>query len=76
MVIWNCTAITCTSEDRRFNGKWEAIEKILPYCDEAIFYDNDNGFVEVATYRNGELVLVGDYRPLWVVELEDYLQSR
>lgn len=28
---------------RRFSGRWEAIAKVLPYCDEAEFYDNDNG---------------------------------
>ena len=30
-------------------------EKVLPYRDEAEFYDNDNGFVKVAEYCNGEL---------------------
>ena len=38
---------------RRFAGRWEAVGKVLPYCDEAEFYDNDNGFVLVAEYRNG-----------------------
>ena len=38
-----------------------------------IFFDNDNGFVEVAEYKNGELLLVGDLRPAWVLELQRYL---
>ena len=46
---------------RRFAGRWEAVSKVLPYCDEAHFFDNDNGFVEVAEYKNGELLLVGLY---------------
>lgn len=58
---------------RRFAGRWEAVSKVLPYCDEAHFFDNDNGFVEVAEYRNGELLLVGDLRPTWVLELQQYL---
>ncbi len=61
--------------ERRFAGRWEAIKAVLPYCDEAAFYDNDNGFAEVAVYRNGELILEGDYRPGWIVELFDYLNE-
>lgn len=58
---------------RRFSGRWEAIAKVLPYCDEAEFYDNDNGFVKVAEYRNGELRTVGNQRPRWLVELQSFL---
>lgn len=58
---------------RRFAGRWEAVAKVLPYCDEARFFDNDNGFVEVAEYLNGELLLKGDRRPAWVRELAEYL---
>lgn len=54
---------------RRFSGRWEAVGKILPYCDTAEFYDNFNGFVKVAEYCNGELLPVGDYRPAWAAEL-------
>ena len=60
---------------RRFAGRWEAVAKILPYCDEADFYDNDNGFVRVAEYRNGELLPIGDLRPAWLRELCTYLKS-
>ena len=51
------------------------VADILPYCDEAEFYDNDNGFARVASYRNGELVLEGDYRPRWIVQLAAALKS-
>lgn len=60
---------------RRFGGRWEAVEKVLPYCDIAEFYDNDNGFVLVAEYRNGELLLVGDHQPKWIMELKFYLEA-
>ena len=61
---------------RRFAGRWEAVSKILPYCDEAHFFDNDNGFVEVAEYQNGELITKGDKLPSWVKELRAYLIER
>ena len=59
---------------RRFAGRWEAVAKVLPYCDEAHFFDNFNGFVEVAEYKNGELITKGDNLPAWVMELKEYMQ--
>lgn len=47
----------------------------MPYCDEAEFYDNDNGFVKVAEYRNGELHTVGSHSPKWLTELQGFLNS-
>lgn len=61
--------------ERRFLGRWEALQAALPYCDEAVFYNNDNGFVEVAAYRNGELILEGEQRPRWIMELAEYLKA-
>ena len=58
---------------RRFAGRWEAVAKILPYCDEAHFFDNYNGFVEVAEYVNGELIVKGDVQPAWLREFRDFL---
>ena len=42
---------------------------ILPYCDEATFYDNENGFVAVAEYKNGEIMQIGSVQPSWLKEL-------
>ena len=61
---------------RRFAGRWEAVAKVLPYCDEAEFYDNDNGFVLVAEYRNGELRTVGSRHPQWLVELLRFMDEK
>lgn len=61
--------------ERRFESRWEALARVLPYCDEARFFDNDNGFVEVAEYINGELILKGWHRPAWVQELANYLSQ-
>lgn len=54
---------------KRFQKRWDGLRAVLPYCDEAVFYDNRNGFAEVAVYRNGELILEGEYRPGWIEEL-------
>ena len=67
--------IPCDDVIRRFAGRWEAVAKVLPYCDEAEFYDNDNGFVLVAEYRNGELRTVGSRRPQWLMELLQYMDT-
>lgn len=61
--------------ERRFASRWEAVAKVLPYCDEAEFYDNDNGFQLVAEYRNGELRTVGSVAPGWLKELREYLEN-
>lgn len=58
---------------RRFAGRWEAVAKVLPYCDEAEFYDNSNGFMLVAKYQNGELRTVGSHIPNWIMQLQAYL---
>ena len=60
---------------RRFEGRWKAVAKVLPYCDEAEFYDNDNGFVKVAEYRNGEFRRIGTNTCTWVNELGEYLKT-
>ena len=59
---------------RRFAGRWEAVAKVLPYCDIAYFYDNYNGFRKTAEYVNGEFIIMGDDSPKWTSELRDYLK--
>jgi len=54
---------------RRFGKRFEDLLAVLPYCNEATFYDNDNGFVTVAKYKNGELHPIGQNRPRWLAEL-------
>ena len=60
--------------ERRFEKRFNDVVKILPYCDEAHFFDNDNGFVEVGEYRNGEIICMGDYKPKWFAELKGTMQ--
>ena len=54
---------------KRFAKRFEDLLAILPYCNEATFYDNDNGFVTVAKYKNGELQTIGSKQPDWLKEL-------
>ena len=54
---------------RRFDKRFEDLIAVLPYCKEATFYDNDNGFATVAKYKNGELQPVGQVYPKWLAEL-------
>lgn len=53
----------------RFEKRFEDLLAVLPYCSEATFYDNDNGFVPVAKYRNGEMLTFSVNKPKWLLEL-------
>lgn len=59
---------------RRFQNRFRDLIKILPYCDEAVFFDNDNGFAEVAEYKNGELISKGNVKPQWFISLENEMR--
>jgi len=59
----------------RFEKRFEDLLAILPYCNEATFYDNDNGFVTVAKYKNGELQPVGQLVPRWLIELTEKMNG-
>lgn len=54
---------------RRFARRFEDLGKLLPLCNEATFYDNNNGFRVVAAYRNGEIIPTTESRPAWLTEL-------
>lgn len=51
---------------RRYKKRFTDLSKILPYCDEAHFFDNENGFTEAAVYQNGELIPLGEALPQWL----------
>ena len=54
---------------------YEAEDWVNPKRDEAEYYENDNGFVLVAEYRNGEIRTVGSRRPQWLVELLQFMDA-
>ena len=61
--------INTEAVNKRFDKRFDDLLTVLPYCNEATFYDNDNGFVTVAKYKNGELQTIGHSQPLWLKEL-------
>lgn len=61
--------INSEAVEKRFNKRFDNLLAILPYCNEATFYDNDNGFLTVAKYKNGELQPIGKSNPKWLKEL-------
>lgn len=60
---------------RRFSKRFDDLIAVLPYCNEATFYDNDNGFITVAKYKNGEMQLIGQVKPKWLMEFTDKLKE-
>lgn len=62
--------------ERRFNKRFEDLSKVLPYCNEVRFFDNENGFAEIAEYRNGSLSLRSPNVPEWLDSLKDYLGDK
>jgi len=60
---------------RRFNHRYANLMRILPSCDEIHFYDNCNGFVEVARMADGQLMFRGGLTPKWMIELSGYIQK-
>jgi len=59
--------------ERRYTKRFDDLAKVLPYCNEVRFFDNENGFIEVGEYRNGQLTIKGAYAPAWINELQAYL---
>ena len=60
--------------ERRYQKRFEDLAAVLPYCNEVHLFDNENGFVEKAEYRNGSLIFKGTDIPDWLTELADYLK--
>lgn len=59
---------------RRYEKRFEDLARVLPYCNEVHFYDNENGFKDIAEYRNGQLI-IKDTAPKWINELRGYLNQ-
>lgn len=60
--------------EKRFSHRFADVVKILPYCDEAKFFDNENGFRLVAVYRNGEILPLDSNSPQWLLNLMESVQ--
>lgn len=58
---------------RRFSLRFSSLARILPYCDQVAFYDNENGFLKVAHIQNHRFSFLNGYRPPWILELQQTL---
>lgn len=58
---------------RRFEKRFDDLAAVLPYCNEVRFFDNENGFVEIAEYKNGSLIIKVKAVPDWLNKLKDKL---
>ena len=52
----------------------KALATVLPYCQEALFYDNNNGFIVVGEYLNGKIVPYNE-APRWIIELAEAINK-
>ena len=59
---------------RRFDNRFDSLKRIVPLCDEVIFYDNENGFIKVAEIKNNKFNYSNGYRPKWITEFENKLK--
>ncbi len=67
--------IPAADVQRRFAKRFNDLAAILPYCSEVRFFDNENGFMEKAEYRNGSVITKGNKVPEWINELIEHLRS-
>ncbi len=58
---------------RRYNKRFDDLLAVLPYCNEVHFFDNENGFIEKAEYKNGKLIMRDGLLPAWLRKLKEYL---
>ena len=61
---------------RRYEKRFEDLERILPYCSEAKLFDNENGFVEAAEYKNGEIITKCSTPPVWLAEYIEWRNTK
>ena len=58
-----------------WQNRLEALKRVMPLCDEVIFYDNENGFVKVAEIKNNTFRYTNGYRPAWIRKVEELAAS-
>lgn len=59
---------------RRFANRFSDLAKVLRYCGKAEFFDNENGFMKIGEYSNGELFAAPD-RQQWFSELVEQMEN-
>ena len=67
--------IPCEDVARRFDGRWESLRRVLPFCNEAVLFDNNNGFIQAAEYRNGKIITIEENPPSWLSQLQEHISE-
>ncbi len=57
---------------RRYISRFDSLYAVIPYCDEIIFYDNENGFIKVAEIKNSIFRYTNGIRPQWLEEFNKW----
>ena len=60
---------------RRFENRFDSLDRVVPLCDKVVFYDNDNGFVKVAEITDGTFRYTNGYRPDWITEYYNHYEK-
>ena len=58
-----------------YRNRWRELRKLLPLCDEAAFFDNENGFLLIGRYLDDSLVPEEKKMPQWWQEMVDYIEK-
>ncbi|MEG0584937.1 MAG: hypothetical protein RR504_00895 [Christensenellaceae bacterium] len=66
--------IAAADVKRRYENRFESFVKVLPYCDEVKIFENDNGFINVADFVNGELIYKSNVHPNWLTDLQNHIE--
>lgn len=59
---------------RLYEKRISSLSRVIPLCDEVIFYDNENGFIKVAEIKNNKFQYFNGYKPKWLVEYQNALK--
>lgn len=59
-----------------FEERFERLFRFLPYCDKALFFDNDNGFSKVAEYIERDIFITCTNAPTWLFEMCKLFEER
>lgn len=61
--------------ERRYAKRFEDVKRILRFCDEAHFYDNENGFREVGEYKRTMFYQKTGWIPKWYLDLIEFCST-
>jgi len=62
--------------ENSFSRRYDDLVAILSYCNEAIFFDNENGFVGIAEYKNKKWSQLAEPLPEWMVSFLEYIKEK